>query len=255
MLLIDTTPESSSWKECWVWFADKPFRPSGYNVAIFKESYSEINSHEFKAEVFHTLWSDLLLPEDDLWGKIKKSKQRDIKIAKNRNWTISVGNSEEDIEIFSQAQLAFTQKKNLDPPLGQYVLNKNRTNCLLGTVYDSENRLICWNFYILAKPIVRLWMAGSDLDYHKSDRGYATSLLHWHMMLYFKNAGYQTYDWGGVNLDPASGAYSITEFKVGFGGTQKTFYNYYCDFPTQQSFIKKFARKAYQYIRKACSAF
>jgi lipid II:glycine glycyltransferase (peptidoglycan interpeptide bridge formation enzyme) len=75
------------------------------------------------------------------------------------------------------------------------------------------------------------------------------------MMLYFKNAGYQTYDWGGVNLDPASGAYSITEFKVGFGGTQKTFYNYYCDFPTQQSFIKKFARKAYQYIRKACSAF
>jgi lipid II:glycine glycyltransferase (peptidoglycan interpeptide bridge formation enzyme) len=93
-------------------------------------------------------------------------------------------------------------------------------------------------------------MAGSDLDYHKSDRGYATSLLHWHMMLYFKNAGFQTYDWGGVNLDPASSAYSITEFKVGFGGTQKTFYNYYCDFSSRQNFFKKCVIKAYQLLKK-----
>ena len=243
MLIIDTTPESSSRKQCWVWFSDKPFKPKGYNLAIFKESYSEVSSGIFKPEIFNTLWSDLTLSEDDLWKKIKKSKQRDIKIAKNRNWTISTGNSEKEIALFSESQIAFTQKKELDLPIGFYVLNKNRSNCLLACVYDAEKCLICWNFYVIAGAIVRLWMAGSNLDYHKSDRGYATSLLHWNMMLQFKQEGFRTYDWGGVNLDSTSMAYSITEFKVGFGGHPQAFYNYYCDFSLNTSPLQKIIRK------------
>ena len=72
-------------------------------------------------------------------------------------------------------------------------------------------------------------------------------------MLHFKQEGFRTYDWGGVNLDSTSIAYSITEFKVGFGGHPRAFYNYYCDFSlntnSPQKLIRKIRNKFVSFLR------
>src|SRR5204862_7344954 len=43
--------------------------------------------------------------------------------------------------------------------------------------------------------------------------------LHWHELLHYKAAGYQTYDFGGSPVDKDSPQYPITQFKVSFGAT------------------------------------
>jgi len=231
MLLLDVTQENSRGRECWVWFAESPFRPAGYEIAVFKEARLEVRHKGLQPEPFHTLWSDLTGSAEELLSKLSPGKRRDLGIARNRGWSIRYGNSADEIRGFHQAHTVFASTKDIGLPLAVSLLQRNADHCLVAFVNDSEQRLICWNCYLLDKPIARWWYAGSDLAHQKpSDRGYAATLLHWDMMLYLRSRGFQTYDWGGVVLDENDPAYPITRFKASFGGTHQQRFDYYCRF-------------------------
>lgn len=54
--------------------------------------------------------------------------------------------------------------------------------------------------------------------------GRMNKALHWHDMCYFKKAGCDYYEWGGIeNPEKLNG---IAKFKAGFGGELKYYYNY-----------------------------
>lgn len=235
MLILDVTPLNSIYHECLIWFAEAPFRPAGYEIVTFKETRLEVSSDQFSPEPFYTLWSDLCLPVDDLWARLSRGKRRDVAIGKNRGWSVSVGDRKTDMQHFYAAHTVFVRSKMISPALSLPVLERNAEHFLAAFVRDSEGKTISWNFYVLDKPIARLFYAGSDLSYRKSDRGYASTLLHWNTMLYFKKEGYEIYDWGGISLDPALPQLAgITEFKTAFGGTLEKRYEYSCRFPISQ---------------------
>lgn len=232
MLFLDVTPRRSIYRECLIWFAEEPFRPSGYETVVFKEARLEVTKDQFSPKPVDTLWSDLHLSEDDLWARLSSGKRRDVAIGRNRGWSFSFGNKSADIRHFHAAHSVFVLSKKLGPFLSVPVLERNAEHFLAAFVRDSSEKTICWNFYVLDKPIARLLYSGSDLSYHKPDRGYAATVLHWNMMLHFKKEGYGTYDWGGISLDPALPHLAgITKFKAEFGGSLEKRFDYSCSFP------------------------
>lgn len=235
MLLIDVTPEGKTYRECLIWFAEEPFCPAGYDIVRFKEARLEVSNGLFSPEPFNTLWSDLTLSEEELRARLNREKRKKIVAARKAEWLINVGNDDADIRRFHSAQTVFAASKQIDPPVALKGLQRNAEHCLAAFVYNREMQLVCWLLYLLNKPIVRQWYGGSDLTHLSSDRGSASALLTWEMMLYFKKEGYETYDWGGVVLDSTDPRYSITQFKLSFGGTSQRLFDYSCRFPRSRS--------------------
>jgi len=247
--LIDITPEGATHRECWIWFAEEPFRPAGYDIVSFKEARLEVSNDLFSPKPFDTLWSDLTLSEEELWAKLHRGKKRDVAIARKSKWPISCGNDATAIQRFHIAHTAFTASKQIGPSVTLETLRRNAEHCLAAFVHDREGKLICWNFYVLDKSITRLWYAGSDLTYPKSsDRGNAAALLHWEMILYFRKEGFETYDWGGVVLNSTDPRYSITQFKLSFGGTPQRLFDYSYRFPLSRS--RRLWRRLLRGLRK-----
>jgi lipid II:glycine glycyltransferase (peptidoglycan interpeptide bridge formation enzyme) len=48
--------------------------------------------------------------------------------------------------------------------------------------------------------------------------GLANRYLHWREIQHYRTQGVQLYDFGGVELDPTRPLYSVTQFKLSFGG-------------------------------------
>jgi hypothetical protein len=228
MLIMDVTPDGSIRRQCWIWFAEAPFRPAGYDTVCFKEARVAVSDEQFTQSEFPTLFSDLRLPEDEMWQQIHKGKQKDIRLARNRGWTFSGGQTLADIERFHGLQTIFATTKNIGPPLPAAVLQRNAEHCYYVFGNDREGRTVCWISYVLDKPIARALFTGYDLTHDVSAIGYGTSLMHWEMMLHFKRKEFEIYDWGGAPLDPALPVYSITRFKLRFGGTPVTLFDYVC---------------------------
>ena len=231
MLLLDTTSEGSIRRQCYIWFADKPFRPSGYDTVVFREASFEISNDQFSPKAFHTLFFDLRLSQEELWKQLHKGKKKDIRLARNRGWSFRWGRSPADIERFHALQTDFVASKGYKPPFSLSVLKRNAEHCLFVFGDDKDGRTVCWVCYVLDKPIARGFFTGYDLTYDKAARGYGTTIMHWEMMLYFKKEGFEIYDWGGALVDPTSPGYSITKFKLAFGGVLENRFDYVCRYP------------------------
>jgi len=228
---MDTTSEGSIRRQCYIWFADSPIRPSGYDTVVFREASFEISNDHFTPQPFPTLFSDLRLSEEELWKKLHKGKNKDIRLARNRGWSFSWGRSSADIERFHALQTEFAASKGYKPPFSLSVLKRNAEHCLFVFGDDKEGRTVCWISYVLDKSIARPLFTGYDLTYNKSARGYGTTLMTWEMILHFKKQGFEIYDYGGAPVDPTSPGYSITKFKLAFGGTLETRFDYVCRYP------------------------
>lgn len=231
MLIMDTTSEGSIRRQCYVWFADSPFRPSGYDTVVFKEACRDVSNNQFSAQQFHTLFSNLRLSENELWEKLNKGKRKAIRRAQNRGWSVTSGQSHKDIGRFHAAQMVFASSKKIGLPLPIEVLQRNAKCCIFAFGHDKDGKTVCWISYVLDKPIIRELFTGYDLTYDRSALGYGTALMRWEMMLHFKRHGFETYDWGGVTPDTTSPLYSITQYKLQFGGTPETRFDYVCRYP------------------------
>src|SRR5207244_489818 len=73
---------------------------------------------------------------------------------------------------------------------------------------------------LVDRPRARLFLSATT---HRADAvdtqvvGRLNRLLHWHEMLYYKACGFAKYDFGGIE-DRSSPVYSVTQFKLSFGG-------------------------------------
>lgn len=237
MTLMDVSQSNSKTRACLVWFADRPDYIRGYDDVEFKEAGQMISSERLQPQTFETLFSNLGLNEAILLDKMTPGKRRDLKIAQNRGWVVVSGNELADINRFHSLHCKFCGSKQIHPPLDAYILGRNQQHCFAAFVLNPMGTPICWNFYVLSPPFVRLWYAGSDFAFRNNDRGYAATLLHWQMMLYFQASNFKVYDWGGACTDPSSATFGITLFKASFGGTPEIRYNY--RFPQRRGLLRR----------------
>ncbi len=231
MLVMDTTSEGSIRRQCYIWFADRPFRPSGYDTVVFKEASFEISNDTYTPQPFPTLFSDLRLSEEELWNKLHKGKNKDIRLARNRGWSFRRVREPADIETFHALQSKFAETKGYPPPYSLPVLLRNAENSLFVFGDDQDGQTVCWINYALDERIARPLFTGYDLDYNKAARGYGATLMTWDTILYFKKQGFEIYDFGGAQEDPKAPGYSITKFKLGFGGVFEHRFDYVCRYP------------------------
>ena len=101
-------------------------------------------------------------------------------------------------------------------------------NALAITSASVGGKKIIYHTYVIEDTGVRLYHSASL--YRQDDAipqglvGMANRYLHKEDMLYFKNIGKTTYDWGGAGRTEE--VINITKFKESFGGTPVTYYDF-----------------------------
>lgn len=187
----------------------------------------------------YTLVNDLLLPEDELLSGIGKNYRYEIRRAEREQCTASIYTSADlsgkadVIDDFKHVYNEMFQKKGM----GGYSFNSalinagiESGNVVVSTCSFPENaELRVYHAYLCDGNSAMLVYSASPLwadgDKEKTNQiGRMNKLLHWEDIKWFKNKGYNSYEWGGIHSpDEPNG---IDKFKMEFGGTVCRFNNY-----------------------------
>ena len=222
------------------------------DIISFRESRQKPNC---KYTEKFTLITNLHESEEELLAKIDKTYRYEIRRAKEKdNLKIDIIDSNKltknDIDKFESFFNEFAKTKGLgccDRKLMDAFFTN--MNLVIAFVYDESQEdkskaLIVAHAYYVSDKIARLWYSCSHFrdgdGQYKNLVGRANRLLHWEDICWFKNAGYDTLDWGGAGK--ADDVKNISKFKRGFGGSDATFYNY--------DVAKTFKGKVFLFIKR-----
>jgi len=175
-------------------------------------------------EEFHTLWSSLELAEDALHRQISDTFRYHIRKAQqieHKPW-FAFDPSDDVLEGFLKTQKDFAMAKGIIPFGRSRLIAMIKAGCFCLTGVSIANQPMIYHAYLTDGAIARLLSSHHVGEQPDTIRGYLNKSLHWHDMLFFKNHGYVTYDWGGVPK-PGEGR---TFFKESFGGQPRVLYNY-----------------------------
>lgn len=213
-----------------IWYAKKPLQESGilqYREAMFRPG---------KAVEFETLLSDLTESEEAMTAKFSKNCRYEVRRAAKENIETQMKTgtdlTAEDIEEFCDFFVEFWASKGVAykeiDKLKQEITEYAAKSAFTITSASVGGKKIVYHTYMTDDTCVRLYHSASlyrkDAEVPQSLVGMANRYLHKEDMLYFKNAGKISYDWGGAGR--AEDVINITKFKESFGGTPVTYYDF-----------------------------
>jgi hypothetical protein len=237
-----------------VWFPDSGWNKVKSDV-VRLHCFTDLQGfRQEQLELQHTRLTDLTQSVEELLDKLSKNALRDIRKSAREDITVKHFSSEAVcgdpgiVGALAECYSAMFSDKGMELRLDTAaVLNCARAGALvIGVAYlcgepvvyhaliDGKDRVICWH----SCSKCRCESEQSILV------GRANKRLHWEDLLYFKERGCQTYDWGGVfAFDSENG---IDRFKMLFGGTP---HDYYHTVPLPNSLLGCVALKAYTLFR------
>lgn len=175
---------------------------------------------------FVTLITDLRRTEDELFIGIQKNGRYEIRRAEREGITfrhydssIKPGELEQVISFYN---LFVDTKEELCFKLSyEYLKPYIEQEAFWCTVAMKDDEILVAHFYYGDGTRIRLWYSASlfrneDDSGKKGEVGRANRFLHWKDMRYFKQAGFQIYDWGGYS--ERKDVAGISKFKKSFGG-------------------------------------
>ncbi|MCX6924418.1 MAG: peptidoglycan bridge formation glycyltransferase FemA/FemB family protein [Verrucomicrobia bacterium] len=179
----------------------------------------ELRPWIFRCRPFQTPLIDLALTEEALWqGLEAKSCRYEVRKAQKMEFVVS---RNEETEAARKLINDSIRRLRYRAEVGEEEWE---------ATLPSHDIFLCrWQGIPLAAHTIlrdhpgraRLLLSGgvdrSD-ERFRSAVGPANRLLHWHEMLYYKAEGFRFYDFGGCDPNPESSHYSITQFKLSFGG-------------------------------------
>jgi hypothetical protein len=179
----------------------------------------ELDPWVFKARPFHTPLIDLTLSEDHLWQKLEpKSCRYEIRRAQKMDCTISLNEETETARLLINESIRRLRYRE------EITQERWRAELHLHDIF------LCWwqavpvaTHVMLRDPPARaklLFSATADrsLARFRPMVGPCNRLLHWYEVQHYKAKGFRYYDFGGCTLDKGAPDYSITQFKLSFGG-------------------------------------
>jgi hypothetical protein len=182
------------------------------------EVASALEPHAFQRKPFHTLLIDLTLPEKELWSRLAKSGRALIRRVRDLGCSVSVNeNAEEALGFINE----FVRHRKFRRPI---TVREWRRHLEYGDVFTAkhEGRILAAHLVLVDRPHrARLLLGGRvglEARVHQSLFGGVERYLHWRELTYYKAAGIPCLDLAGVTLDQHSPLYSITRFKLSFGG-------------------------------------
>jgi len=231
-----------------VFWRDGSFLVFPYTVAYFAERIEEassvINSSPvlllyqatpevafqyrniaFYIKPFYTTVIDLSQDLDTIWRKLKKrSCKYEIRRAEKIPHDIIINRWDSQVYEFIRD---FQRRKGLSLLTRDGFLKLSRYGYLFAIL--SQGELIAVHIFLIDYPKrARLLISATTRRDEYRTRSLVSALnrkLHWYEIQFFKDRGFRIFDFGGINPSPASPTYSITLFKMSFGGYIVKYYN------------------------------
>lgn len=211
-----------------------------------------------KFQPFYTIILDLAKSQNDLMGACNETTRYEIKHAdSDGNLAFICDNNNIELENFALFYNEFAKAKSLLPininKLKAYSITGNLL--LTKSVSKNNNVTLVYHVYYCSKDRVRLLNSASlyreTADKQKRKQiGMANRWLHWQDILYFKQQGINTYDFGGwYNGTRDKEKTYINQFKEGFGGKIIKGYNYQQGL-TIKGKLYLLIKKSYDFIRR-----
>lgn len=182
-------------------------------------------------EVF-SLCIDLHKSEEELRKEMNRTTRYQINKGSRDNLTIKVISDPDlnDIKEYAAFFDPFAKEKKIKQcrldKLQSAALNKM---LVITYVHHKDGRKLAGHAYITNQKRALMFYSCSGRFANSDIPGICVSranrYLHWQNILYFKNLGYEIYDFMGLTIDPDNIAQqNINKFKRGFGGIETVEY-------------------------------
>jgi hypothetical protein len=179
---------------------------------------STLERTAFRRRASPTLLIDLNRPEDALWEDLHpKSCRAKVRRAETLGLRVRVNEEPEEATRLVDDYIARVGYRR--------ALTARDWRRVLGhsDVFTIEaDGVVCAAHVFLSdtRRVRMLFSATARRTGRDHDRlvGLANRYLHWREIQHYRAQGVQLYDFGGVELDPARPLYSVTQFKLSFGG-------------------------------------
>jgi len=198
-------------------------------IVLLYQATPEVASHyryiAFHMEPFYTTVIDLTQDLDTIWRKLKKRSCRyEIRRAEKIPHDIVVNRWDSYVYEFIRD---FQRRKGLPLLTWKRFLKLSKYSYLFSIL--SQGELIATHIFLIDYPKrARLLISATARRDEYRMRNLVSALnrkLHWYEIQFFKERGFRIFDFGGINPNPASPTYSVTLFKMSFGGYIVKYYN------------------------------
>lgn len=182
-----------------------------------------------------TLITDLTLSEEELILKCRKVCRNLIRRGDREGISVDfkMGKAitREDMDAFCRFFIDFWKSKGMKAETYDKYMEEIepyvREGVFAMTVAKRDDEVLVYHTYIVGDTFVRFYQSASCFrDGDKQFQqvvGIANRYLHKADMMYFKEMGKTTYDWGGAGLSDE--VKNITDFKESFGGEELYYYD------------------------------
>lgn len=197
-----------------------------YNYMLMRKKESSIVDGQ---KEFTTLVTDLTQDEDSIFETFEKNTKYEIRRASREGVEASFFDSaieKQELETIISFYNAFVDTKEaLSFKVSEeWFMPYIKANALWCTTANYNGQRLVEHIYYGDGNRIRLWYSASlfrDCDHNLRNLiGRANRFLHWRDMLYFRECGFEVYDWGGYSDQgdvAGNGA-----FKKAFGGAFET---------------------------------
>lgn len=197
------------------------------------EEMLSADRHAF-AEMQHTLVNDLNDSMEQIASDIKKNCKYEIRRAEKEGAkaTVYTDNKTGIVDSFERTYNAMFVAKGMSMVFNRSLveagLSAGQLVITCCEIDDHPNDVVYHAYLadgtstLLMYSVSPLW---NDDRENANCIGRMNKYLHYKDMEYFKNAGYTTYEWGGIGSPDCSGG--ADRFKAEFGGKVKCFCNYF----------------------------
>lgn len=212
----------------------------------FKNAIKELN---------YTLISDLDESREELFSKMRRSYRSQILRCEEEDVRISIYEADQIkgdagiIDSFYSTYMHYCDssgrlelKKDFDmKKINSYIDNK----CITVSTAEFEGGRV-YHMYVHDENNTVILYSASDFrneDVDKNLAGRANKLLHYRDMIYFKELGVHTYDWG--NVSSFTNPNGVDTFKMAFGPDRAQVYNIFIGNSLPGKMLVKFKRMLY----------
>lgn len=181
----------------------------------------------WRTEEFWTIWIDLSLPEDTLFGKMHRTTRLEVRRAGDYGlqYAYSFPETGAKISEFIDFYDRFSRRKDLPSVDPRWLKSHIRAGTLdLSCVRAPDGKALAWHAHY--RDAVHAQVVWSASAFRESEGAAfrrmvsrANRHLHWHDIRRYKREGLRVYDFGGWYCGSADqDLLRVNEFKEGFGG-------------------------------------
>lgn len=198
----------------------------------FRNMWDQNGSHKavfeklgFRYEEHLDIHIDLTQSEEDLHSQVNKNRRHNIRRAAKKGISFKELTGPADRETVNEMIKNTYKRINLPIPDDSFFHLLKDGSCLeetvkyFGAMLDGE--IISSRIVLCFKDLVYDWWSGT-LDEHKTK--YPNDLLLWNILLWGKEKGYKTFDFGGAGKPGIP--YGVRDYKLKFGGILVNFGRY-----------------------------